>query len=143
MKNKVIKQFAVGFLAVLSLFVSTIAACGCSHHQVKSEADAPSCHQISHETKNRNSQEKDSSLPKQETAFDVSCVCFMPSAPKVFGKNETVKIQKQAALLTAEIEIVYGFVLARVPSATRFAFSEISLSDSSYNIKSPRAPPPS
>lgn len=141
MKNKMIKQFSISILTVLSLFVSSVAACACTHHQFKTETDAPSCHQAAHESENKNSSGKNEVQTLDQIAFDTSCVCFVPSTAKAFGKSETIKIQKQAAFFASEIEIVYGFVLARAPSATRFEFSKTSLSDSSYNIKSPRAPP--
>lgn len=134
-----IKHYAASLLAVLSLFVSSVAACSCTHHQAKTETEVPSCHQTSH--KSDNSQQKDSVQTNQSKAFDVSCVCFVQSAPKAPGSAENVKIQKQSALFTAKIDVVYGFSLARAPSATRFDFAETALSDSAYNIKSPRAPP--
>ena len=136
-----IKQFSISLLTVLSLFATSVAACACSHHQVKTETEVPSCHQVSHETEKENSPETSGIQTSHQAAFDASCVCFTPSAPEAFGKSETLKIQKQAALFASEIEIVYGFAPARAPSAARFEFSKISLSDSSYNLKSPRAPP--
>lgn len=139
MKNKVIKHYVVGYLAVLSLFVSTVAACACSHH-IKTKVEEPSCHQSSHTAEHQNSQGKDEAQNAHNVALDVSCVCFTSSAPKAFGKTETIKIQKQVAVFATEVEVVYGFVLARAPSARQFGFSATYLDDS-YNLKSPRAPP--
>lgn len=141
MKNRTIKQLAASLLAVLSLFVSNIAACGCAHHQAAAKTEIPACHQAFHQNENANSQSQDSAQTNESKVFDASCVCFVQSAPKAPGNAETVKIQKQAALFVTEIDIVYGFAPARAPSAVRFDFSETALSDSAYNIKSPRAPP--
>lgn len=141
MKKRLIKHYAASLLAVLSLLVSSVAACGCAHHQARTETQSPSCHQISHSKESDNLRQKESAQTNQSKALDVSCICFVQATPKAPGSVETVKIQKQAAIFTAKIDVVYGFALARPPSATRFSFSATALSDSAYNIKLPRAPP--
>ena len=131
------KQIAVGFLVILSLFASSVAACVCSHHAEKAETVAASCHQHSE------AKPETDSFENVETArkFNASdeCGCASP-APRVFSKSETIKIEKQAAALPfSPVEIK---AVSTVLSAGNVYFEKpFYLSDSFYNLKSPRAPP--
>lgn len=133
MKNQRLKQFAASFLVVLSLFVSSVAACSCSHHQEKVETDAaPSCHQHSAEN-----------LSAETSAtFDATddCVCAQ-SAPRVFAKSEVVKIEKQAAVISSGIKVSVTLTASISAVKTSDYSKPLYLCDSFYNIKSPRAPP--
>ena len=67
-----------------------------------------------------------------------NCVKF---APKVYSKSELVKIEKQTAKISSPVEIKIQRIL-EIPAVLPANFFQTSyLSDSSYNIKSPRAPP--
>jgi len=126
------KQIAVGFLIILSLFVSSVAACVCSHHAEKVETQTASCHQHS-ETKTASVENVSQINSSQE------CNCIEP-APRVFAKSETLKIEKQTAALpfsSAEFKTVSTVL----PAKEVFFEKPFYLSDSFYNIKSPRAPP--
>lgn len=128
------KQIAVGFLIVLSLFVSAVAACVCSHHAEKAETQISSCHEHSATTQATNSLEKGSQLDSND-----ECFCVQP-APRVFSKSETIKFEKQAAvspLSPVEIKTVSQIVA----DASVYFEKPFYLSDSFYNLKSPRAPP--
>lgn len=137
MKSEKLKQFSASILVVLSLFVSSISACCCSHHQEKVETEVPSCHAKTHETEEK----KDSANVDDKDSINISCECFMESAPKVFAKSENVKIEKQTAKLTRLIHFEIEQVL-HIVSGVKIEFSTPSyLSDLISNPKSPRAPP--
>lgn len=140
MRKLKLNQFAIGFLAILSLFASSVAACCCSHSQPKIEAEVPSCHQQKPKDKNENPPNENSSKPGQ-TAADVPCGCFMQSAPRFFGKSETVKVEKQLMKSAAASETDFGFVSARAPAQDAFVFSPFRAANAFHRLKSPRAPP--
>lgn len=124
------KQIAVGLLIVLSLFVSSVAACVCSHHTEKAETEVSSCHGNSETT----SVEKVSELDSND-----ECFCIQP-APRVFSKSEKIKFEKQAAVLPVshtEIQTISPIAA----DASVYFEKPFYLSDSFYNLKSPRAPP--
>jgi len=128
------KRLAVGFLIVLSLFVSSVAACVCSHHAEKVETEVSSCHGHSETAQETNSAEKVSKLDSND-----ECFCIQP-APRVFSKSETIKFEKQMAVLPlSQVEI--KTVSQIVSDSGGFFEKPFYLSDSFYNLKSPRAPP--
>jgi hypothetical protein len=129
------KQIAGGVLIVLSLLASSVAACVCAHHAEKVEAAAASCH--GHEE----TPPQKTGAPENIARLDANdeCGCVQP-APRVFSKSETVKLEKQtAALPSSPVEIVP----AAPPATAKNVYFEkpFYLSDSFYNLKSPRAPP--
>ena len=129
-------QISVSFLLVLSFFISSAAACICSHHLDNVEVAAPSCHEHS-ESKPHHETSFDENTPQLDT--DEDCCCIQ-SAPRAFSKSETLKIEKQAAVVPStriEIKAVSTFV----PAENTYFEKPFYLSDSFYNIKSPRAPP--
>ena len=93
MKNMKIRQLSLIFLALLSLFVSSVSACTCSHHQEKVEVDVSSCHQHSPEAKAE--QHHDTQSKKiQSIISETECCCIQP-APKVVAKSESLEIDNQ------------------------------------------------
>jgi len=128
------KQITVGFLIVLSLLVSSIAACVCSHHAEKVETKVSSCHDHA-EAK------QETASPEKVSQFDSNdeCNCIQP-APRIFAKSETIKFEKQAAVLPlSPVEIK---AVSQIVSDSGVYFEKpFYLSDSFYNLKSPRAPP--
>jgi hypothetical protein len=136
MNKQRLGQISVSFLIVLSFFVSATAACICSHHIENVEVEAPSCHEHS-ETMPNHEMASDENI--QQIVSDDNCCCVQP-APRVFSKSETIKIEKQTAVLSLariEIKAVSTFI-----SVENIYFEKpFYLSDSFYNIKSPRAPP--
>ena len=93
MNSERLKQFTVSLLVVLSLFVSSVSACTCSHHQEKVEVDVSSCHQHSPEAKAE--QHHDTQSKKiQSIISETECCCIQP-APKVVAKSESLKIDNQ------------------------------------------------
>lgn len=123
------KQIAVGLLIVLSLFVSSVSACVCSHHTEKIETKVSSCHGHSETT-----QERTSELDSND-----ECFCIQP-APRIFSKSETIKFEKQTAVLPLS-DIELKAVSQVVADAGVYFEKPFYLSDSFYNLKSPRAPP--
>lgn len=136
MKNKKLGKFAAILLAVLSLLTSSVAACACSHHQSEVETAAPSCHEHSAQ-----SSEMPMS-PEYAATFDAAdeCVCIK-SAPRVFAKSEIVKIEKQAAAISPNVFVSVKLNAPIVKAETAYFIKPSYLSDSFYNLKSPRAPP--
>jgi len=128
------KQIAVGLLIVLSLFVSSVSACVCSHHAPKVETEVSSCHGHSETNKKNASGENVSDLNSND-----ECFCIQP-APRVFSKSETIKFEKQTAVLPFS-EIEFKAVSQIVSDANIYFEKPFYLSDSFYNLKSPRAPP--
>jgi hypothetical protein len=135
MNRQRLGQISISFLIVFSFFVSSTAACICSHHIENVEVEVPPCHEHSetkhHETSfNENIQQIDT---------DEDCCCVQP-APRVFSKSETIKIEKQATVLPlVRIEIKVAATVGAVENT--YFEKPFYLSDSFYNIKSPRAPP--
>lgn len=71
---------------------------------------------------------------------NLNCSCLQP-APKTFSKSELVKIEKQAAKNAPIIEVEFE-IIAPIAKTAKADFSKpFYLSDSFYNLKSPRAPP--
>jgi hypothetical protein len=77
------KQILVTVTAMLSLFVSAVSACACSHHEPVKQAVGSSCHGPSHES------------PAAEQAdlladhFEANCECFVRTpAPAIVAKTD-------------------------------------------------------
>jgi len=71
MTFKQAKLFSVSVLAMLAMFVSSVSACVCAHHQQKVEA-APSCHVQSHSGRDQTAPTTDA-----KTSIDEGCTCFV------------------------------------------------------------------
>jgi hypothetical protein len=143
MKSKKLRQIAASIFVLLSLCVSSIAACACAHHHpetVKVETEQSSCHGSGNHVE---------TAPQQETAVEdgtsdcinVSCECFLQAAPRVSAKHENLKVAKQAIVQTA---IDPERVLVQTGSdhiSTGFYSTELFVSDPHYNLTPGRAPP--
>jgi hypothetical protein len=83
----------VSALAVLSLFVSSISACACAHHQQTVES-APSCHVQSHSGHDGTAQTTDA-----KTSIDEDCTCFVfQPSPYVLTKSGKKSSADQASV---------------------------------------------
>ncbi len=69
-----------------------------------------------------------------------ACVCAQ-AAPRVFDKSPNVKIEKQATAILPRIVVSIELVAVAATVETVSYKKPFYLSDSFYNIKSPRAPP--
>lgn len=66
---------------MLAMFVSSVSACACTHHQQNAE-NAPSCHIQSHSGHDGTAQTTDS-----KTSIDEGCTCFVfQPSPYVLAK---------------------------------------------------------
>lgn len=86
-----IRQLTIGLLAMLSLSVSSVASCMCSHHEPGKKAETRLCHgpaKAHHETA------PDSS--EKHSRFSESCTC-VPLSTNLSVKSEGFKLKKHAA----------------------------------------------
>ena len=134
MKSVKFNQFVLSLLVVLSLFVSSVAACACSHHLEKSAAEPPSCHEHSATAATEKKSET-----AQTTVSTTDCVCFQ-TAPKIIVKTENLKVDKHIAAISAVKPNEIAFIGQTI--SARIDFSKpLFLSDSFYNLSPGRAPP--
>jgi hypothetical protein len=143
MKSKKLRQITASIFVLLSLCVSSIAACACAHHLSETgqvETEQSSCHESGNHVE---------TAPQLETAVEdgtsdrinSSCECFLQAAPRVSIKNENLKVAKQAIVQTA---IDPERVLVHASLSYVFAgfySSAIFVSDPYYNLPPGRAPP--
>jgi len=136
-------QVLAGILAALSLCVSSVAACACTHHHpaaVQVETEQSSCHGPAHQAGAASRQETPDEADERN-GIDSSCECFMQAAPRASIKNENLKVGKQAMARTVtDPETVIVQVGASYVS-NGFYSPEIFVSDPYYNLTPGRAPP--
>lgn len=142
MKSARLKQLGLAFCLLVSLFVSSVSACTCSHHPEKVETETSSCHEHS-EAANTEPTEHHSS-DSNESALSVvpadECCCIEP-APRVFAKSETVKVEKQSAALP-QSSLDKAALIAEIVLVKSIDFeTPFYLTDSFYNLSPGRAPP--
>lgn len=131
-----LERIAIGLLIVLSLFVSSVAACVCSHHTENApKIEVSSCH--SHPE----AKKEDGSNEEGFASFDANedCSCLQPT-PRVYAKSETIKIEKQTTALSFS-GVEFKAISVILISENAYYEKPFYLSDSFYNLKSPRAPP--
>lgn len=135
MKRATVKQFTVCILIILSLFASSAAACVCSHHEKKTQAEVPSCHKHSKQKKAEQISE-----PSFETVnSEIECTCFQ-FVSKISAKSSNVKFEKQTAAASVKTKLKITFVSRTIPATNAFS-KPLYLSDSFYNLAPGRAPP--
>ena len=159
MKNRRLKQFAASLFVVLSLLVSSVsAACTCATHRAieQSEHCQPKANNHSHQAaqsehphashehsdevsgEHRHAESADTKDFAQALSA-AECCCVQP-APQVSAKIETVKIEKQAAILNRISLFEIAFVPEIIRAESRFV-ATLYLTDSFYNLSPGRAPP--
>lgn len=93
MASKQAKLFSASILAILAMFVSSVSACACAHHQQTVES-APSCHVESHSGHDGTAQTTDS-----KTSIDEGCTCFVfQPSPYVLAKSGKKNSTNQASV---------------------------------------------
>jgi hypothetical protein len=128
----------VSAFAVLSLFVSSVSACACAHHQQKVET-APSCHVQSHSGHSETAQTTDA-----KTSIDEGCSCFVnvPS-PYILAKSGKKKVAEQGPV--AELPVSLAFTepdFSAVEISAQPAVADPNLYLSLLRVSKPaRAPP--
>jgi hypothetical protein len=131
-------------LAVLSLCVSSVAACACTHHhpvKVEVETEQSSCHGAAHHAEPGPQQETQAVESGKPDFADSSCECSVQAAPRAFVKKDNLKVAKPAiAQAVTDPETV--LVLAgSYYTSTGFYSAELFVSDPHYNLTPGRAPP--
>lgn len=83
MRLKGTSQLTILALAIVSLLVASISACACDHDFVEKSLEAPSCHSVEHESREK-------SVPTGEfDSIGRRCGCVTTSAPVILAKSET------------------------------------------------------
>lgn len=152
MKSNRMTKLAISFWIVLSLFASSVSACNCAHDSASQSENhcQPNQPRHSHESENESHlHSHESSAKNQQTnrtenfsdALSLADCCCFQSAPRVFAKSETVKIEKQAAEVLTGARIVLQLTAPIIAVKTLNSVAPVYLSDFFYNFKSPRAPP--
>ncbi|MGQ0540716.1 MAG: hypothetical protein ACT4O9_02550 [Blastocatellia bacterium] len=102
-QRKRIRQLSIGLVAVLSLFVSAVSACACSHHQPPKTAIENSCHGSIH-----TAEEAPIAAGGPVSSFDADCNCFVrASVPAIISKSGEKK-----NLFGKEIAVVENLFVA-------------------------------
>jgi hypothetical protein len=135
MKRATLKQFIVCILTILSLCASSVAACACSHHEKKTESEAPSCHKHSKQKKT----EQISDPQFKSVNAEIECTCFQLDS-KITAKSGTIKFEKYASAVSNLTPVKIAFVSRVCTPKISFA-KPLYLSDSFYNLSPGRAPP--
>lgn len=147
MKTGRLKQFGISFLIVLSLLVSSISACACTHHhpekaeQEKVETEIVSCHGTSHEAKPENHHQTVETPETVQTSISERECCVIQPAPQAVSKSENFKLEKQQPALLPKSAIEIKAVPQLVSVKTIEFEAPFYLSDSFYNISPSRGPP--
>ena len=126
-------------LAVLSLFVSAVSACACSHHQPEKTKAETSCHGISHESNNASVQSEIKS-----DVIDVDCSCFLRTqVPAIVAKTDDKRTTIEKQVPDSETAVSIEFILATVridpPSISQSSAS--SYKEDPLSSLPARAPP--
>jgi len=139
MKSVRLKQFGLAFCLVVSLFVSSVSACTCSHHPEKVETEISSCHGHSENAQTEQHHSADSNENAQSIVSQDECCCIEP-APKVVAKVENIKIEKQKLAAFSLLPVEIAFVPQIISVKSEFS-RKFYLTDSFYNLSPGRAPP--
>ena len=141
MKNQRLKQFTVSLLVVLSLFVSSVSACTCSHEPETSEishCQPPPQH--SHDAQAES--HHDENLPESVSVLvSPNQCCGIQSTPRASAVTKNNKIDKQALIVSPSPPIEFVSVSQIVSIKTVGFVTPFYLSDSFHNLTPGRAPP--
>ncbi len=148
MKSTRLRQLSLAFCLLVSLFVSSVSACACSHHPENVEtvkAESSSCHQHSEKETERDvvKAEQQQDIISDENAQSIVPIdecCCIQAFPRIVAKSETIKIEKQALSILPFSTIEPHFVLQIVTVESDF-ITPFYLTDSFYNLTPGRAPP--
>jgi len=135
---------AIGIVFILSLLVSSVSACSCSHHEPATPPETASCHGHSHEAESGHGCLKAHGSSKWlgndgSSILPGDCDCLQP-APKAVTKSEAIKLEskvlKSSPLLPADPVFIITVDVVRP------AFESLAaLTDPHHNLTRGRAPP--
>ena len=136
---KRLQQFVIGFLTVLSLLVSSVGGCTCSHHEADGTSEPAFHHHHSEMSEAAESHDSHVEDTNACLASDADCVCAV-TASKFVAKPAGIKLNKQVSTVSLETSIPVAVV--RQMDAARVDFVKpFYLSDSFYNLAPKRGPP--
>lgn len=138
MTFKQAKLFSVSFLAIMAMFVSSVSACACAHHELTVE-DVSSCHVQSHSGHDETTQATDA-----KTSIDEGCTCFVTVlSPCVLAKSVKKKAADQGPIAIVPARaVVVSPVLGMVGVQPQPAITDSNHYLSLLAISTPsRAPP--
>ena len=127
----------ISLAAVLSLLVSALAACACSHHQPQVNTEPPSCHSSSHGTDT-------ASEPSLRESFGAGCNCFVNSpSPAITAKSESKRSPdaKQHGLSAVAISLTGVGLRPLFSSIPDFGSNALFFQGRPRTAGPPRAPP--
>jgi hypothetical protein len=131
-------QIAIGIIFILSLFVSSVSACSCPHHEQAAKPETASCHPHSHGANSTQGSSRASENASSSLLLG-DCCCIQP-APKAATKSATIKAEGKVVKSSPLPVADPVFVLTA--QVVQPAFESLSsLTDSYYNLTPGRAPP--
>lgn len=141
MKNQRLKQLAASLSVVLSLFVSSVSACTCSHESQTSEVshcEPPPQHSHGAQAETHH----DENLPEFTSALSSpSQCCGIQTTPRVSAVTKNIEIEKEALTASPATAIEFVRVSQSVSIKTVGFAAPFYLSDSFHNLTPGRAPP--
>ena len=127
-----LQRFVIGSLAILSLCVSSVAACACDHHDSEPQPER-SCHGTTPSAHH----EKPSATPGPSISENCNCV---PIATKLSVKTEGFKLKKHTAETAFDSKLESPTFYSSVPSVNDESAVAI-LVDSRSQSPPARGPP--
>lgn len=140
MRRIKITRFGAVFYLIISLLVSTISACACSHHTGKVETDGSSAgHQHSETVATESHHNPAANQSARYVDSQDECCCVAPPS-KISVKSENVKVEKHRLTIATVSPIEIVFVPQIVSVKSEFTAPSY-LTNSFYNLTPGRAPP--
>jgi hypothetical protein len=131
-------QLIVGILFMISLLVSLMSACSCSHHlAAEKPSEKPACHSHSIQTEPENQQ---SDVGLGSHILPGECCCMQP-APKALVKSEKINTEK-AQMASVPLTTERKFPGITTPARPLIFEQPAFLTESLCRFTSGRAPPP-
>ena len=128
-------QIAGGILFLLSLFVSSVSACACSHHESPEPAEQADCHSHSSAAEPKEKPSEDLIKP----AISPGACCCIQSAPEAITKSE--KIKSETNIAATSLPAVESVFHSRSIGESAILERPSFLTDSFHNLTPGRAPP--
>ena len=126
----------VGLFSVLSMLVTSVAACACSHHPVETSLTKSSCHSHSESSHNDRHAVTDH---ERQTMSGTGCSCAQAS-PRLVFKQDQKELQVKLPIVRSSLDDPQFVLVAHAPVVDNFVtrtFSQAFLGSSILG----RAPP--
>ena len=128
---------AAGLLSLISMMLSSVAACACSHHSALVPDSEDSCH--THPESSYEQDQTQAGLEKGQMVSRPSCSCPQVS-PRLVFKQDQKQLQINVAIVPAyllDLELVDSVTESKVIDFNQASFRQSFLRDSTAG----RAPP--